>query len=136
MMTDEIDVSKELTEAQARHAIALPDQEMPLDITVRSIALTVAQRHCGDITVKEGNLYQQLKMDNKLGGPLTVETVLRAALIFEMYLWGKWSQDLAGKALTHVLDELDQAVKGGAFDKHIEELKDEPPTRPQAGGDE
>jgi hypothetical protein len=125
-----------LTEAQARHAIQLPDREMPLDITIRSIALTVAQRHCGDTTVKEGNLYQQLKLDNKLGGPLTVNDVLRCALIFEMYLWGKWSQDIAGKAMEKTLTELDQAIKGGALDKHIDELKDEPPIRPHGGGGE
>lgn len=90
----------------------------------------MAQRHCGDKTVKEGNLYQQLKMDNKLGDALSTEDVLRAALAFEMYLWGKWSQDIAGKAMEAVLGELDKAVQSGALDKHIDELKDEPPIRP------
>ena len=106
---------------------------MPLDITIRSIALTVAQRHCGDTTVKEGNLYQQLKMDNKLAGPLTAEHVLHCALIFEAYLWGKWSQDIAGKAMEQTLSELGEAIKSGAMDKHVEGLEGEPPTRPHAG---
>lgn len=128
----DIDVSKEITEANQRLAISV-DREMPLDITIRSIALTVAQRHCGDTTVKEGNLYQQLKMDNKLDGPLTVNHVLHAALIFEMYLWGKWSQDIAGKAMEAVLDELDNAVKSGALDRKDDIVDGEPPIRPHSG---
>ena len=103
---------------------------MPLDITIRSIALSVAQRHAGDRTVKEGNLYQQLKMDNKLGGPLTTSDVVHAALIFEAYLWGKWSQDIAGKAMEHTLNELDKAINAGAFDGEVQDLKEEPPIRP------
>lgn len=128
----DIDVSKEIAAADSRLAINNSQLEMPLDITIRSIALTVAQRHAGDRTVKEGNLYQQLKMDNKLGGPLTTEDVIRAALAFEMYLWGKWSQDIAGKAMETVLGELDQAVAAGAFDDEskVEGLEDEPPVRP------
>jgi hypothetical protein len=132
-MSDELDISKEITQANARLAIDPSQLEMPLDITIRSIALSVAQRHCGDTTVKEGNLYQQLKMDNKLAGPLTVEHVVHCALIFEAYLWGKWSQDIAGKAMEQTLGELERAVKDGAFDKHIDELADEPPTRPHSG---
>lgn len=132
-MTDDLDMSKELTEATARLPIDMQRTEMPLDITIRSMALAIAQRHCGDKTVKEGNLYQQLKMDNKLCGPLTVEHVIHCALIFEMYMWGKWSQDIAGKAMEQVLGELDKAVERGAFDHHIDELKDEPPTRPHTG---
>ena len=128
----EIDVSKELTEANARLPVNI-NREMPLDITIRSIALSIAQRHCGDTTVKEGNLYQQLKIDNKLVGPLTVNHVLRAALIFEAYLWGKWSQDIAGKAMEQTLDELNAAVDCGDLDKHIDGLAEEPPVRPHSG---
>ncbi len=126
----DFDVSKEIEAADNRLVINNTALEMPLDITIRSIALAVAQRHAGDRTVKEGNLYQQLKMDNKLGGPLTTEDVLRAALAFEMYLWGKWSQDIAGKAMETVLGELDKAVKSGELDGHVEGLEDEPPIRP------
>lgn len=132
-MTEELDISKEIVAANARLPIDVSQVDMPLDITIRSMALSIAQRHCGDTTVKEGNLYQQLKMDNKLAGPLTVEHVLRTALIFEMYLWGKWSQDIAGKAMEQTLDELNAAIKGGALDKHIEGLEDEPPIRPHSG---
>lgn len=130
MEENDIDVSKEIVAADTRLAINNTNLEMPLDITIRSIALSIAQRHAGDRTVKEGNLYQQLKMDNKLGGPLTTEDVVRAALAFEMYLWGKWSQDIAGKAMETVLGELDKAVQRGAFDDRIEGLQDEPPIRP------
>jgi hypothetical protein len=128
-------ISKEITEANERLPIDVSQVNMPLDVTIRSIALTVAQRHCGDTTVKEGNLYQQLKMDNKLVGPLTVEHVLHCALVFEMYLWGKWSKDIAGRAMEATLGDLEKAIKGGALDKHIDELVDEPPTRPHSGGE-
>lgn len=124
------DVSKEIVEADKRLAIDNSNLTMPLDITIRSIALSVAQRHAGDRTVKEGNLYQQLKMDNKLGGPLTTSDVVHAALIFEAYLWGKWSQDIAGKAMEHTLNELDKAINAGAFDGEVQDLKEEPPIRP------
>lgn len=134
-MSDEkpIDISQEITEANARLPLVI-DREMPLDITIRSMALSIAQRHCGDTTVKEGNLYQQLKMDNKLAGPLTVNHVLHAALIFEAYLWGKWSQDIAGKAMEKTLDELNAAIERGEMDKHIDAVADEPPIRPHGGG--
>jgi hypothetical protein len=129
----DIDIGKEIATANARLPIDMSSVELPMDITIRSIALTVAQRHCGDTTVKEGNLYQQLKMDNKLAGPLTVEHVIHCALIFEMYLWGKWSKDIAGKAVEQTMSELETAIKGGAFEKTIDELTDDPPTRPHAG---
>lgn len=134
-MTNESDINlpAEIEAADTRLAINNTNLEMPLDITIRSIALSVAQRHMGDATVKEGNLYQQLKMDNKLGNPLSVDMVVHAALIFEAYLWGKWSQDIAGKAMESTLGELEKAVQAGAFDKHIEELNDEPPIRPHSG---
>lgn len=129
----DLNLSTEISEANACLPIDVSQVEMPLDITIRSIALSVAQRHCGDTVVKEGNLYQHLKMDNKLSGPLTKEHVIYCALIFEAYLWGKWSQDIAGKAMDATLGELEKSIKGGAFDKHIDELKDEPPTRPHQG---
>ncbi len=132
-MAEELDIGKEVTAADARLAINNTQLEMPLDITIRSMALSIAQRHCGDVTVKEGNLYQQLKMDNKLAGPLTVNHVLHAALIFEAYLWGKWSQDIAGKAMEQTLGELNAAIERGDMDKHIDGLEDEPPIRPHGG---
>lgn len=132
----DLDVSKELTEANARLPIDVSRIEMPLDITIRSIALTVAQRHCGDTVVREGNLYQQLKMDNKLTGPLTIEHVLHCTLVFEAYLWGKWSKDIAGKAMEQTLNEMDEAIKAGALNNVIDGLPDEPPTRPHSGGEE
>ena len=132
-----VNMPSEIAAANARLPIDMSQVQMPLDITIRSIALSVAQRHCGDTTVKEGNLYQQLKMDNKLGGFLTTSDVVRAALLFEAYLWGKWSQDIAGKAMESTLSELDKAIKAGALDpdKKVDGLEDEPPIRPHGGAD-
>ena len=131
----DFDIPAEIAAADTRLAINNSNLEMPLDITIRSIALSVAQRHAGDRTVKEGNLYQQLKMDNKLGGPLTTEDVIRAALAFEMYLWGKWSQAIAGKAMETVIDEMEKSIKAGALDEdsRVEGLENEPPIRPHGG---
>jgi hypothetical protein len=110
-MAEELDVGKEISEASQRHAIDISKTGMPLDMTVRSVALTLATRHCGDVTVKEGNLYQQLKMDNKLAGPLTPGHVIHCALIFERFLWGEFSKGLAGEAMAKSLDEMDAAFK-------------------------
>ena len=63
-----LDVPEEWAEANSRLPVNLGDYQMPLDIGIRSVALTLAQRHCGDTVVREGNLYQYLKADNKLGG--------------------------------------------------------------------
>lgn len=120
-------IGQQIAEADARLAISNTQLTMPLDITIRSIALTVAQRHCGDTTVKEGNLYQQLKMDNKLAGPLTVEHVIYAAAIFERFLWGEWSKGIAADAMASALDEVDKELR--------EQFKDEPPIRPHSGGE-
>jgi hypothetical protein len=139
MMTDEtageFNVTKELDAANERLPIDLSQMQMPLDMQVRSIALTIAQRHCGDTTVKEGNLYQQLKMDNKLVGPLTIDHVVRCALIFERFLWGEWSKGLAAEAVTKTLDEVDQVLSAAKdeADKTLKEFN-EPPTRSHSGG--
>ncbi len=133
-MSDEFSVQKELAEANARLPVNLGDTPMPLDINIRSIALTIAQRHCGDTTVKEGNLYQQLKMDNKLAGPLTVEHVIHCALIFERFLWGEWSKGLAAQAMEETMGKVEEVLKREA-DKHIKGLEDEPPIRPHSGGE-
>ena len=124
-MTDELNVAKELAAASPTHAVDISNVEMPLDMTVRSVALTLATRHCGDTTVKEGNLYQQLKMDNKLGGPLTPGHVIHCALIFERYLWGEFSKDLAGEAFTKALDEVEKVISN--------KFRDEDPSRPHSG---
>ena len=123
----DMDIPKELSEANEQLPIKLGDRIMPLDITLRSIALTLAQRHCGDKVVREGNLYQQLKMDNKLSGPLTTDHVIHTALIFEAYLWGKWSTGIADAMIEKTLEEAKQVLE--------KELKDEEPTRPHSGGE-
>ncbi len=133
-MSDEFNLPQELDEANERLPVDLSQTQMPLDMTIRSIALTLAQRHSGDTVVREGNLYQQLKMDNKLAGPLTVEHVIHCARIFEMYLWGKWSQDIAGQALERTLEEMDEVIKRET-DRRVEGLEEEPPTRPHSGGE-
>jgi hypothetical protein len=124
-MSEEFDVGKEIDQANERLPIDLSQTTMPLDMTVRSVALTLATRHCGDKTVKEGNLYQQLKMDNKLAGPLSIEHVIHCALIFERFLWGEWSKGLVHDAANKALDEMDDALK--------EHFKEEPPIRPHSG---
>ena len=130
-MTDETNeqtfIQKQLADANARLVIDASSQPMPLDITIRSMALAIAQRHCDDVTVKEGNLYQQLKMDNKLVGPLTVQHVIHAALVFERFLWGEWSKTLIGDALKDVREKV--------LDELEEEFKDKPPVRQHAGGE-
>src|SRR6185369_4033835 len=124
-MSDELNVSNELAVASGTHAIDISQTSMPLDMTVRSVALTLATRHCGDTVVSEGNLYQQLKMDNKLAGPLTPSHVITCALIFERYLWGEFSGGLAGDAMSSALDEIDKVMS--------EKFKDEDPSRPHSG---
>lgn len=126
-MSDELNVSNELAAAAGTHAIDISQSGMPLDMTVRSVALTLATRHCGDTVVSEGNLYQQLKMDNKLAGPLTPGHVIHCALIFERFLWGEFSKGLAGDAMAQSLDEIDEVIK--------DKFKDEEPIRPHSGGE-
>lgn len=124
-----IDVSHELQEANAKLPVNI-DREMPLDITLRTIALAVAQRHVGDTCVKEGGLYQQLKMDNKLGNAVSVDGVVRAALIFERYLWGEWSKGIAENAINAVSNEIADAIE----EQFEEKLRgsDDDPSRPSA----
>ena len=107
------DIPAQLAAENKALAIDMSQTNMPLDMTVRSMALTLATRHCGDRVVKEGNLYQQLKMDNKLGGVLTEEHVIRCALIFERFLWGEFSQGLVKDAMTNALGEAEKALKDG-----------------------
>lgn len=123
-----IDIQQELDEANARLPVVLPDNPMPAPFAIRSLALTIAQRHVGDTTIKEGNLYQQVKMDNKLGGPVSVEDVIRAALVFERYLWGEWSRGIAENALEATLTEVADAVE--------REFMKDSPTRPHGSGSE
>ena len=51
-------------------------------------------------------------MDNKLGGVVSVEDVIRTALIFERYMWGEWSKGIAEhvleKATTKIADEIEK----------------------------
>lgn len=124
-MSDVFDVGEQITQANERLPVDLSQMAMPLDMQVRSVALTLAQRHCGDTVVSEGNLYQQLKMDNKLTGPLTVEHVIHVAIVFERFLWGEFSKGLVHDAVGTALDEADAALK--------EHFKDEEPTRPHSG---
>lgn len=133
-----IDVEQELSEANARLPVVLPDRDMPLDIQIRSIALAVAQRHVGDTCIKEGGLYQQLKMDNKLGGFVSVDDVVKAALIFERYLWGEWSRGIAEHAMAEVSTAAADAIEKEfeARQKTFEEgFKENPSTRQHGGGE-
>lgn len=130
-----IDVEKELEGAQARLPINVDSTSVPLDMQMRVIALTLAQRHVGDTCIKEGALYNAVKMDNKLGNPVSVMDVRNAAIVFERYLWGEWSKGVAEHALeatmTNVGDALEVMLKDKLQGEDDEEI---PPTRPPAGG--
>lgn len=128
-----INIEQELDEANARLPIVLPDQPLPLDMQMRTIALTVAQRHVGDTVVREGNLYQQLKMDDKLGGVVTETDVVRCALVFERYLWGEWSKGIAANALEATMTDAADAIEE-QFRKKRDEASGDEPTRPSSGG--
>lgn len=126
-----IDVEKELAEAKDRLPVAIPDHGAPLEFQMRSIALTVAARFVADTTVQEGALYQQLKMDNKLGGVATVETALRAALVFERYLWGEFSKRLVENAIAATSKEAADAIEAELEKRFNDEFDPdgEPPIR-------
>jgi hypothetical protein len=126
-----IDVPKELAEAEGRLPVIV-DREMPLDMTIRTIALTIAQRHVGDTVIREGNLYTQLKMDNKPIKPVSVDDVMNAALVFERYLWGEWSKGIAENALESTMTDVAAYVE-----KQFEAGKKERVTgAPEQGGRE
>lgn len=93
-----IDVKKELDEANARLPVII-DGPLPTEIQVRSIALTIAQRHTGDTVVKDGVMYQQYKMEGKNLKPLSYDDVLKAAIVFERYLWGEFSKGIMENAM-------------------------------------
>lgn len=105
-----IDIEQELVEAQARFPITLSDRELPLEMSIRALALTIAQRHVSDTVVKEGNLYQQLKLDNKPLTVVSVNNVITTALVFERYLLGEFSKGLAEQALNATMTEMSEQV--------------------------
>lgn len=109
------DLQKELDEANSKLPMSLPDGVMSIDYQLRTTALILAQRHVGDTCVKDGGLYQALKLDNKLGQSVSVDDVIKAALVFERYLWGEWSKGIAENAInavsTDIADELEKKYK-------------------------
>lgn len=130
-----IDVENELADANERLPVALPDHELPLELQMRSIALTVAARFVADTTVHEGALYQQLKMDNKLGNPVSIEHAIRAALVFERYLWGEFSRGLVENAIAATSKEAADAIEAELEKRIMAEFgpEGEPPIRPHGG---
>lgn len=132
-----INVAEELTKANARLPLNIDPTGVSLEMQMRTIALTIAQRHVSDTVVKEGSLYQQLKMDNKLGDFVSVDHVLRAALVFERYLWGEWSRGIADRALAATLTEVADIVEDEFKKKGNKTEPDgEEPIRPYSGGPE
>lgn len=129
-----IDVEKELADANVKLPVVLPDTAMPLDFTIRSMALTIAARYVADTCVKEGGLYQQLKMDNRLGHNVSLDDVIKAALVMERYLWGEWSKGIAENAIeataTAAADAIEREL--GRREAALGE-DDDPPIRPAAG---
>jgi hypothetical protein len=126
-----IDVANEIAKTDARLPIHI-DRNMPLDITIRTIALGIAQRHIGDTVVREGGLYQQLKMDNKLGHTVSIDDVIRGALIFERYLWGEWSKGIAESALAQTDTEMSEAIEK-MWDEKLKNAADDDPNQPSSG---
>lgn len=130
--TEPIDVTKEIERANAALPIPVNNYQMPLDITIRSVALSVAARYIGDTSVKDASFYQALKLDNKLGPTADLNLLLHYALYLERYLWGEWSKDIAGQAMTQALNEMDKAIKQEGFEEDIvkagEDTNHNPPT--------
>lgn len=129
MSDNPINVPQELSEAHAQLPIDLSRTTMPLDFTIRGMALTLAAKFVGDTCVKEGGLYQQLKMDNKLGNAVSLDDVIRAALVMERYIWGEWSKGIAEHALAKTETDLADALEAEMDKRHL----DDDPTRPSSG---
>lgn len=119
-----IDIAQEIEGAEARLPVKI-DQPLPVALALRTTALMVAQRHVGDTCVKEGGLYQQLKMDNKLGNDVSIDDVLRAALVFERYLWGEWSKGIAENAMAAIETQVADAIEE-EFKKRMDGGDDDP----------
>lgn len=127
-MNDEpLNVAEEVADAKARLPINLTDQPMPLEMSIRAIALTLAQRHVGDTVVSDGGLYQQLKLDNKGIRAVSVQDVVNSALVFERYLWGEWSKGIAEHALEQTLTEAGDAIERELKNATAENEDAEPP---------
>lgn len=122
-----MNIQEEIDEANKRLPVALPDSPLPIDYQIRCTALLIAQRHVGETCVKEGALYQQLKMDNKLGHVVSVDDVVKTALVFERYLWGEWSKGIAENALNATMTEVADAIED-EFEKR-KDIPEAPPTR-------
>ena len=106
-----IDIPQELAEAQQRLPVVIDSDTIPLEINLRIMALSIAQRHVGDTSVKEGALYNALKMDNKVLEPANVDMVLKVALVFERYLWGEWSKGIVENALAATQHRVADAIE-------------------------
>ena len=105
-MDEPINVVKELAEAQQRFPLAIPDKnDVGTAVHIRTIALTIAQRHVGDTVIKDGVLYQQLKIQGVEINHIKIDDVINAALVFERYLWGEYSRGIAENALNATLTE-------------------------------
>lgn len=122
-----MNIQEEIDEANKRLPMVLPDSPLPIDYQLRCTALLIAQRHVGETCVKEGALYQQLKMDNKLGNVVSVDDVVKTALVFERYLWGEWSKGIAESALNATMTEVADAIED-EFEKR-KDIPEAPPTR-------
>lgn len=122
-----MNIQEEIDEANKRLPMVLPDSPLPIDYQIRCTALLLAQRHVGETCVKEGALYQQLKMDNKLGNVVSVDDVVKTALVFERYLWGEWSKGIAENAINKTMTEVADAIED-EFEKR-KDIPEAPPTR-------
>lgn len=122
-----IDVEKELGEANARLPIVI-DGQLPLEFQVRSIALTIAQRHCGDTVIKDGVMYQQYKMEGRNMKALDYGDVVKMAIIFERYLYGEFSKGVMENAVNAISTDFADAMEK----EYRKREKGDPPEEPNS----
>ncbi len=73
---------------------AIKDAPLQLDAAtgVRMTALMMSVKYHAETTIKDGQLYQQIKLENKPIETLTNSKVLQTAIEFERYLRGDYAE--------------------------------------------
>lgn len=105
-----------------------PIAPIPADTMIRMAALGMAVRYCGDNVIKDGTMYQQLKLDGKPIKEGSHDLVLQSAVAFERYLRGDY-QDLVDELVYGDFDAwLRMKVREAKMrDSEPEETGPEPP---------
>jgi len=99
------------------------------DDGIRMMALSMAIKHIESTMLRDGALYQQLKLDGREIGVLRANAVLEKAIDFERYLRGDyadmaaqivnmdfeaWLKEQTAKSVERALLELDKTMDEGA----------------------